>query len=184
MSGLCIFFSQGGSGVFYQSGGTHTVGGNIYIDYDTSSSGVYNLSAGILGAPTIQIYTYGLWNQTGGTLLSNTINLNGGSNARYALQNTGTFNYYSGSFPARLIDQGTVNSGNLFTIGNGIENDGTLNVPQAAILTVNGAGIDNLGTMTLQTGDTINGTGPLVNEFGGVMNAAGSITSASPTTVF
>jgi fibronectin-binding autotransporter adhesin len=146
----------GGAGSFaltLNSGSTHYVTGTLTV----GPTGTVNQNAGsTLYAATI--------NQAGGTV-------NG------TLQNQGNFIYQSGQFNGRLLNQGTTSisnvSGASFTTGNGVENDGTMTVAAGQTLTVNGAGLDNLGTFTL--GGVISGSGAVVNNFGGTMQAHGMI---------
>jgi hypothetical protein len=63
-----------------------------------------------------------------------------------------------------------------FTAGDGVANDASMTVAAGQTLTVNGAGLDNLGTFTL-AGGTVSGSGPVVNNFGGTLQAHGTINS-------
>lgn len=55
----------GGTGIFTQNGGTHTVSGILSIGNGEESTGKYDLSAGSLSAGSEHIYS-GTFNQTGG----------------------------------------------------------------------------------------------------------------------
>jgi hypothetical protein len=132
----------GGSGVFaltLNSGSTHNVTGNLTI----SPTGTITQNDGsTLNAATIT--------QAGGTV-------NG------TLQNQGNFIYQSGQFNGRLLNQGTVNLGANFTAPNGVENDASMTIALGQTLTLNGAGLDNQGNLTL-AGGIVNGAGPLANN--------------------
>jgi hypothetical protein len=142
----------GGFSLVIGAGGTHYVTGTLTVN----SNGTIAQNAGsTLFATTIT--------QAGGTV-------NG------TLQNQGVFNYQSGLFNGRLLNQGSVNFGPNFTAGNGVENDAGISLGAGQTLTVNGAGLDNLGTFTL-SGGTISGAGPVVNDFGGTLLARGTINS-------
>ena len=145
----------GGSGAFsltLNPGSTHYVTGALTIN----PAGTISQNTGsMLSAATIS--------QAGGTI-------NG------TLQNQGNFIYQSGQFNGRLLNQGTVSFGPTFTAGNGVENDTTMTVVAGQTLTVNGAGLDNLGTFTL-VGGTLSGIGPVLNNFGGTLQGHGTINS-------
>jgi fibronectin-binding autotransporter adhesin len=152
-SGQALFVSGtetiGGAGpgsLTLNAGGTEVVTGAVTLNSD----GVLNQSGGSL--------TYGSFVQAGGVINGN-------------FQNVGTFTYQNGSFNGRLINDGTVNLGNNFTAANGIENDSIMQVAASQILTVNGQGLDNLGTLNLL--GTIGGGGAILNDFGGILNAQG-----------
>ena len=143
----------GGTGAFtlmLNSGSTHLVTGGITL----SPTGTITQNDG----STLYAATF---TQAGGTV-------NG------TLQNQGTFTYQSGLFNGRLLNQGTANPGTSFTAGNGIENDGAMTVTAGQTLTVNGAGLDNVGTFTL-SGGIVSGGGPVLNDFGGTIQARGTI---------
>jgi hypothetical protein len=102
------------------------------------------------------------FDQTGGTLNATNFNHSGGT-VTGTLQNQGTFTYNSGAFSGRLLNQGTVVFNADFTAGNGMENDTAFNVAGGRTLTLNGAGLDNEGAITL-AGGTITGSGLLSNS--------------------
>ena len=95
------------------------------------------------------------------------------------LQNTTRFQYTAGQFNGRLINLGAAILGSNFTAANGIENDTSLNLSSGQTWTVNGAGLDNFGTLAI-TGGRITGNGPVVNDVGGLMTVSGAaaVTSA------
>ncbi len=107
----------------------------------------------------------GTFNQSGGSLIYNTFNQQGGT-VTGALENRGLFNYYSGDFQGRLLNYGTANLGSSFTAGNGLMQAAgaiTLNVGSGQSLTLNGAGLNNQGTFTM-AGGTLTGGGLLTNN--------------------
>ena len=59
------YIGYSGKGTLNQSGGTHSVGGTLYIAFNPGSTGVVNLSGGSLSAANT--VNNGLFNQTGGT---------------------------------------------------------------------------------------------------------------------
>jgi hypothetical protein len=129
--------------------GAHIVGGTLTLNSDGT------LTVGPSGS-----LSFGSFVQAGG-VVSGTIT------------NTGSYTYQAGLFNGRLINQGTVNLGNNFIAGNGIENDDNMNVAAGQRLTVGGQGFDNLGSFTL-SGGTIFGL--FTNDYGGTMTAfSGSI---------
>ena len=69
--------------------------------------------------------------------------------------NQGTFAYNSGAFSGRLTNVGTAIFNADFTAGNGMENDAGLSLPSGRVITLNGLGLDNQGSLTL-TGGTLN----------------------------
>lgn len=150
----------GGTAVFTQNGGTHSVTGTLTLG--GGASGTYNLQSSLLSAATVQLNANGTFSQTGGTLTYTTFNQGGGTVA-HDLLNQSTFNYSSGAFNGRLINQGTVNFNADFTAGNGVENDTAFTIAAGRTITLNGAGLDNEGTITLG-GGTLSGAGLLSNS--------------------
>jgi fibronectin-binding autotransporter adhesin len=143
----------GGTGTFaltLNAGSIHSVGGSITLP----STGTITQNAG-------SALYYGSFTEAGGSI-------NG------TLQNQTQFTYSSGQFNGRLVNQGSVNFGSNFVVGNGIENDATMYVNTGQTLTLNGQGLDNIGSFTLD-GGTLAGNGAILNDFSGTMNAAGSI---------
>ena len=94
--------------------------------------------------------------------------------------NTGSYTYQGGLFNGRLVNQGTASLGNNFTAGNGIENDTSMSLASGQKLTVNGAGFDNLGSLTM-SGGNIGGSGSFTNDYGGLMSLSGGIINQSVT---
>jgi fibronectin-binding autotransporter adhesin len=125
----------------------------------------------------ITLNTTGTITQNPGSSLFYTTLTQAGGTVNGTLQNQGNFIYQSGFFNGRLLNQGTATLGPSFTAGNGVENDTTLSVAAGQTLTVNSAGLDNLGTFNL-TGGMLSGNGPLLNDFGGRMNASGTLNPA------
>ena len=170
-----------GFGAADQTGGSNTIGGTLTLAANAGSSSVYTLDGGSLVATAIVLNTNGFFDQNNGTRgepNNGTLNVSrfnqSGGTVNGTLQNQGTFNYESGLFNARLINQGSlalVNT-NLFIAANGIENDSTLNVALGQTITVNGQGLNNQASLTIQ-GGTINGSGVLANN--GQINMFGTI---------
>jgi hypothetical protein len=143
----------GSFGLTLNSGSTHLVTGTLII----SPTGTITQNPGsTLYAPTII--------QAGGTV-------NG------TLQNQANFFYQSGQFNGRLLNQGMIFLGPSFTAGNGVENDAMITLAAGQTLTVNGAGLDNLGTFLL-AGGVISGGGPVVNNYGGTLQGYGTVNPA------
>ena len=74
--------------------------------------------------------------------------MSGGSLSSNILNQT-TFEYNGGTFSGRLINQGALVFTAPFVVGNGMENDGTTTIT-GGIVTLNGAGFDNEGTLTVK----------------------------------
>ena len=149
----------GGTGPFnltLNSGSTHYVTGSLTLN----PTGTITQNAG----STLYAATF---TQAGGTV-------NG------TLQNQGNFIYQSGQFNGRLLNQGAVTLGPNFTAGNGVENDTSMALNAGQTLTVNGAGLDNVGTFIL-SGGVISGSGPALNDIGGTMQGAARSIRHSPT---
>jgi hypothetical protein len=174
-----------GLGRFIQSGGTNTATDYITLYGYYGGHGAYLLQGGVLNAGTINVWPNGFFNQTGGALTAATFNLQGGE-VQGSLENRGTFNYNSGTFSGRLRNYGTVNFGSEFTLGNGLANYAALTLAAGRTLTLNGAGLDNQGTLTLD-GGTLAGSGPLVNNATlsgyGAINAPGGLSNAGTMTL-
>ena len=78
LSAQTEYIGNFGSGAFNQTGGTHAVGGDLYLGLQIGSSGAYNLSGGSLSATNQYIggYGSGAFTQSGGTnTVSNTLTL-------------------------------------------------------------------------------------------------------------
>ncbi len=89
----------------------------------------------------------------------------GGSNVVFALNASGTFTYSEGTFNARLINQGTfsLSGTNYFDAGNGMENDVAFTISAGQTISLDGQGLNNQATMTIQ-GGTLSGGGTLTNN--------------------
>jgi len=146
-----------------------------------NNNGNLNLSGGTLTTTNAINHTSGTFNQTGGTLDAN-FRLNGGTvgTGTLSIINGKSFQYDKGTFNGRL----KLNSGssatftNDFTAGNGIENSTDLTFGSNRTLYLNGAGLNNLGTITAQSGTlTLNasgGTGGVTNN--GIFDVASGAT--------
>jgi outer membrane autotransporter protein len=164
-----------GTATFTQSGGTNTVTGPLTLAA-SGASGTYSLSGGSLAAGTVNLNAGGTFSQTGGSLSATTFNQQGGSvTAASSLQNQGTFNYYSGAFAGRLLNYGSVNFDADFTAGNGLANYSAipLSINAGRTVTLNGAGLDNQGTLAVN--GTLVGGGPLLNDTTGTLSGTGAI---------
>jgi fibronectin-binding autotransporter adhesin len=151
-----------GAGAFVQTGGTHSISAGLAIASSPGSSGSYDLSGGTLSVGgTAELKTNGTFTQTGGTLDATTFNQNGGT-VNGTLQNQGTFNYISGSFNGGILNQGVLNLPSIFTLPDGLENHSSHTIASDDVLTLNGAGLLNLGTLSVD--GLIDGTGPLTNS--------------------
>ncbi len=157
---LYIGYSSEGDGMFKQYGGTNTVTGTLTIAKGAGSEGTYDLHGGTLTAGTVQLNDNGIFALAGGTLDAATFNQDGGE-VYGTLQNQGTFNYNSGTFNDRLINHGIVNFNADFTAGNGMDNQTALDIAAGRTVTLNGAGFDNNGTLSLS--GTLAGNGAMVN---------------------
>jgi len=139
--------------------GSESIGGNG-IGSLTLKSGSINTISG-----TTTINPLGTLTLSGGTL-----------NTSGTLLNLGNFSYVSGTLAGRLVNQGTVTLASVANLApsNGVENDTNMTVGVGQTLTLNGPGLDNLGTFNL-SGGAIGGAGAVFNDFGSVMNAYGTI---------
>src|SRR5207302_1078391 len=99
-----------------------------------------------------------------------------GGTINATLQNPGVFTYQSGLFNARLYNQGVANINADFTAANGIENNGTITPASGKTLTLNGAGLDNEGLITLAA-NTLTSPAAVINNGqilgNGAINGAG-----------
>ena len=153
--------------------GTETIGGAGPFNLTLGSGSTHSVHDGItlaLGTFTQlagSTLSYESFTQTGGTIAG-------------AFQNPGTYTYQTGTFAGRLINQGLVNLGPVFTAGDGIENDTSITLPLSQVITVNGSGLDNRG-LFIMAGGTLNGTGPLVNNAtfsgSGIIGGTGGFTN-------
>ena len=191
-----------GKGTFTQTGGTNNVANNLNVGYDTSGTGIYNLTNGILsvgtgGGPNINsqvgVFGTGTFNQSGGTHevggtlyigkypgSSGTYNLseaNGPANLTVKTNTvvgyagTGTFNQTAGTHA--ITNNNNLILGGQFTDTAGTYyGTGTYNLSGASsILTVGGAIVVGQG-----------GTGTF-NQSGGTNTVSGALTiSQNPGT--
>ena len=89
----------------------------------------------------------------------------GGSDLTFYLNPSGTFNYFDGTFDARLINQGTftLSGAGSFDAGNGMENDVAFTISAGQTISLDGQGLNNQATMTIQ-GGALSGGGILTNN--------------------
>ena len=147
--------------------GNETLGATGPFSLTLNNGSNHNVSGTLTVSPTGS-----LTENTGSTLYAADI-IQAGGPINGSLQNQGTFTYQSGAFNGRLINQGTLVFGAAFIAGNGVENDSAITINSGQTLTVNGAGLDNLGKFTLN-GGVISGASAL-NDFSGTMTANGAI---------
>ncbi len=166
-----------GSGTYNLSGGSLAVSGALNLAGVSGASGTFNLSGtGSLAAGTVNLNAGGTFSQTGGALNATIFNQQGGSvTAASSLENLGTFNYSSGAFAGRLLNYGSVNFNADFTAGNGLANYSAipLDINAGRTVTLNGAGLDNQGTLVVN-GNLVGG-GPLLNDTTGTLSGTGTI---------
>jgi hypothetical protein len=92
-------------GTFAQDGGRHVVMRTLSIGGEAGLDAAYLLDGGSLWASIVEVKQGGAFTQAGGTLEAGRINLNGGR-IEGTLRNRGFFNYSSGVFHGRLINEG------------------------------------------------------------------------------
>ena len=163
---------NGGSGVFIQSGGTHTVGGVLYVGA-TGGTGTYNLTAGTVASNESQVGNgaAGTFTQSGGTHSVTTsleLGLNGGS---------GTYNLSGGSLAsANYLYVGFSGSGG--TVGTGVYNQSGGTAETGTVYLGNGVGTTgtyNLSGGTLTASGVYSGSGTGTFNFnGGTLQASAS----------
>jgi hypothetical protein len=151
--------------------GDETLGGTGTFALTLNSGSVHYVSGVLTITPAGT-----LTQNTGSSLYASEIIQSGGT-INGALTNQGYFDYQGGAFNGRLINQGNVSLGPSFIAGNGIENDSSIYLESGESITVNGAGLDNLGYLSL-TASTINGSGPVLNDYGGTLTGSGTINPA------
>lgn len=105
------------------------------------------------------------------TILAGTVESSGDLAAN--VFNRGTFIFNGGALGGSFTNQGTFTLNADFTAAGGFDNQTSLNIAPFITLTANGAGLSNIGAMTLD-GGAIAGSGVL-NDFGGTFAARGNI---------
>jgi T5SS/PEP-CTERM-associated repeat protein len=174
-----VYVGFAGNGSFTQSGGTNAINGRLVLASATgtnTSAADYSLQGGTLnvtGDGVIQLNAGGTFTQSGGTLTYTTFNMDGGT-VNGTLTNGGTFNYSAGTFNGRLVNSAAaaMNLSADFVAGNGMANAANLSFASNRTVTLNGAGLNNTGTIQL-LGAQITGSGPLVNN--GTLSGNGTI---------
>lgn len=159
-----LLVGEKGAGTFTQTGGTATIAGSLILPAQADASGTYHLAGGVLNLPAVQLNAGGTFDMTGGTLNTPSFVQQGGT-VTGALRIGGTFDYHSGTFSGRLINDGeVVLHVNDFAAGDGLENNGAFPVIGAGrTVTLNGAGLANNSFLEL-AGGTLTGGGPLINN--------------------
>ena len=167
--------------------GNETLGGVGAFALTLNSGGAHSVSGTLTLSPT------GTLTQNAGSTLNAATFIQAGGTVNGTLQNQGSFIYQSGQFNGRLLNQGTVSLPASFTFPDGVENDTNMSVATAQTLTLNGAGLDNEGTFTLNGGtlavNNMTGSGSFIlnsgtltaTQAGGTISA--SIVSNSSTTI-
>jgi hypothetical protein len=148
---------EGGVGVFHQTGGTHTMTGNLFLTLDPGSSGTYNLDGGTLNISG-NIVNNGTMTQAPGA----TLNLGGTILGSGIIQTNG---------PVTLSDQSNLNSGTL-QIGGGNAGAQSLTVGLDAQDPVTHATVPGNGTLSITGGTT---------TVGGVLGAGNDGTLSTGT---
>jgi hypothetical protein len=134
-----VYVGYSGTGVFTQSGGTHTVLDTLTLAANPGSSGTYNLQGGSLQAANVLINSGGVINQTGGSLT-----------ATAGLTNQGTYTMAGGTLSGATLTNNATFSG------------------YGTITTTTGAGFNNYGTMTLTGGASLV-SGDFTNQSSGFL---------------
>jgi autotransporter-associated beta strand protein len=127
LSAAYQYVGKSGTGTFTQSGGTTTIGDNLYLGYGAGDSGTYNLSGGQLSTyyQNIGLSGTGSFVQTGGTNTSSYyfyLGANPGSSGGYSLSGglLSAYYQYIGSSGTGSFTQlgGTNDAGNTLYLGN------------------------------------------------------------------
>jgi uncharacterized protein with beta-barrel porin domain len=167
------YVGNAGPGTFTQTGGSHTVTGILTIATSPPPLGsdLYALQGGNLTVGTVNLNSGGVFVQTGGGLNATIFNQSGGE-VQGSLESRGTFNYNGGTFAGRLLNYGAVNFNADFTASNGLVNYSTtpLDVGAGRTVILNGAGLDNQGTLNLYGvlgGTLLNNTTGTLNQYAG-----------------
>ena len=174
LSGSNVVFDSSASGTSASLGSTLTLASGQTLQLSNGSETIGGSGPGSLtlkGGSTNTVSGSATVNPLG------TLTLTGGNlNTSGTLVNLGNLVYNSGAINGRLVNLGAVNLAPTANFGpsNGIENDTTMTVAVGQTLTVNGSGLDNLGTFTLG-GGAIAGVGAVVNDYGALMTVSGTI---------
>ena len=169
-------FSTAGTGTFNQTGGTHTISGDLNLASNTNSAGNFNLSGGTVsangvwvGGTSINAGGYGVLNVSGsGVLNANTLQV---------------YNTFSGTNASRIIlNGGTINAGAL-SLANGTAQlswtTGTLNLGSKIyvdVSSVSGLVFPVGGSFTLNAGKILSSPVEYVGwtNTGSVLQTGGS----------
>ncbi|HSZ55716.1 MAG TPA: hypothetical protein VK797_08655, partial [Tepidisphaeraceae bacterium] len=174
LSGSNVVFDSSASGTSASLGSTLTLASGQTLQLSNGSETIGGSGPGSLtlkGGSTNTVSGSATVNPLG------TLTLTGGNlNTSGTLVNLGNLVYNSGAINGRLVNLGAVNLAPTANFGpsNGIENDTTMTVAVGQTLTVNGSGLDNLGTFALG-GGAIAGVGAVVNDYGALMTVSGTI---------
>jgi len=124
--------------------------------------GQLQLSAGTLYPGALTMSPFSTYIQNAGTILSGT------------LLSQGAFLISGGTLTGHFTTQGTGQFSGPYTVGAGMENDGSIAVGFGCTIAINGTGLDNEGSIDSQ-GGTLGGSGPAVNN--GFISGYGTISS-------
>jgi hypothetical protein len=188
-AGVSSVVGYNGTGVFNQSGGTHSLGSYLFIGYAPLGSGTYNLSGGnlISNGEVVGYHGAGVFSQSGGVNSPGTNALYvgwPGGNGAYNLGGgtlNGTVNILGGTFTqsdgvcnATIVNTGAFNyAGGTF---NGLfeqEPGGSFSMFGGAFAFTAGGGITVIGTFPVGQFQTIAAMGPGFDIEGGVLQLGG-----------
>ncbi len=172
--------TAGGGALAADTNGPYIVTNAVNLSNTLTVSGVGNLTlAGpISGSGGLTKTGFGTLTLSGVESFTGPININGGTLAMNTslasnVTNSATFVYNSGTFGGQLANLGTATFNADFTAGNGMENDGNTSIATGVNMTLNGAGLNNQGSMSMTGGTlTLSVSGTNVN--------GGSLSLASP----
>ena len=193
-SGAGNTVSDSGGGIYNKSGTMTVDGSTVSANTASSGGGIYNNSylnvlnnstiGGIDAGNTATSGGGGIHNRAGTTMLNNSTVSANSANSGGGILNDGTLNVQNGS----II--GGAGAGNKAPFGGGIDNgfDAATTVDGSTISAnqslIDGGGIFNRSTLTIQNGSTVGGSGAgntAGDDGGGIYNEAGTVTVVSST---
>jgi hypothetical protein len=170
------YVGYGGSGVFNQSGGLHTVGTNTLTV--GGGSGTYNLSGGVLQTSNVTVGggTGGaVFNQSGGTHSASGVYL-GGWSAASNQADTGTYNLSGGSLTATYVTVANWPGAASFTQTGGSHQVASLTIGSLGIGTYNLSGdSSSLVVTSIETVGSADGASGTLNQTGGSHTVNGGL---------
>lgn len=150
--------------------GNHTINQLVLGSYWGSNLNTFTLGGGTLTSDYAYMYSGSTLNLTGGILNANYFSMYGGTiNGNF--QNNGAFYYNGGDINGTFTNNGSLSLNANFT-SNGLENNSTISINNAQIITLNGNGLTNNGSMTI-AGGKLTGQGTLTNN--GFISGQGTI---------